>query len=422
MQDRIVITGMGTVNPLGLNVEESWKNAIAGVSGVAPITLFDSTPLNVHIAAEVKNFNPDEYMDPKEVRRRDRYEQLAVVAASQAIRQAGLEVPAQNAGRIGVIVSSAIGGLKSLQDAVITNHEEGPRRVSPFLIPMLMSNGGAGMIAIDHGIKVPCFSVASACASGADGIGVALMMLQTGMIDVALAGSAETTITSTGVAAFDRIGATTRRNDAYHMVPQPFDRNRDGHATEWLASPGSNSIRRYVFDVFVNGTHPLLPWFAFLCAGIVLGRMLTLSWWRSAAAGTGLALVAGAWSATAIATTGLPGVATSTDPVDRSIGYVASALGTALLAYAAIDWLAERFPTATDPLRRAGQLSLSLYLAHILVFILTVDWLGWIEPAGTETALLFAGGFWVGAIVVATRWQRRFGRGPAEYVYRAFGG
>ncbi|MBI3175877.1 MAG: beta-ketoacyl-ACP synthase II [Chloroflexi bacterium] len=228
MQDRIVITGMGTVNPLGLSVEESWKNVTAGVSGVAPITLFDSTPLNVHIAAEVKNFNPDQYMDAKEARRRDRYEQLATAAANEAIRQAGLEVTEQSASRIGVIVSSAIGGLKSLQDAVITNHEEGPRRVSPFLIPMLMSNGGAGMIAIDHGIKGPCFSVASACASGADGIGVALMMLKTGMIDVALAGAAESTITSTGVAAFDRIGATTRRNDAYHMVPQPFDKNRDG--------------------------------------------------------------------------------------------------------------------------------------------------------------------------------------------------
>ena len=228
MQDRIVITGMGTVNPLGLNVEESWRNVTAGVSGVAPITLFDSTPLNVHIAAEVKNFNPDAYMDSKEVRRRDRYEQFATAAANEAIQQAGLAATEQNAGRIGVILSSAIGGLKSLQDAVITNHEEGPRRVSPFLIPMLMSNGGAGLVAIDHGIKGPCFSVASACASGADGIGVALMMLKTGMIDVAVAGAAESTLTSTGVAAFDRIGATTRRNDASHMVPQPFDKNRDG--------------------------------------------------------------------------------------------------------------------------------------------------------------------------------------------------
>lgn len=228
MQERVVITGLGTVNPLGLDVETSWKNVIAGVSGVGPITLFDSSSLNVHIAAEVKDFAPENFMDAKEARRRDRFEQLAAVAANEALRHSGLEINERNAGRTGVIISSAIGGLKSLQDAVITNHTEGPRRVSPFLIPMLMSNGGAGLVAIDHGIKGPCFSVASACASGADGIGVAFMMIKAGMIDAALAGAAESTLTDTGVAAFDRIGATTRRNDSYDSVPQPFDRNRDG--------------------------------------------------------------------------------------------------------------------------------------------------------------------------------------------------
>ncbi len=226
--ERVVITGMGTVNPLGLTVEESWKNVINGVSGVGPVTLFDSSPLNVHIAAEVKGFEPDRYMDSKEARRRDRFEQLAAAAAKEAVATSGLEITEANAGRIGVLVSSAIGGLKSLQDAVITNYTEGPRRVSPFLIPMLMPNGAAGMIAIDYQIKGPCFSVASACASGADGIGTALMMLRTGMIDAALAGAAESTVCSTGIAAFDRVGAMSRRNDDYSMTPQPFDKNRDG--------------------------------------------------------------------------------------------------------------------------------------------------------------------------------------------------
>lgn len=226
--ERVVVTGMGTVNPLGLTVEESWKNAVNGVSGVGPITLFDSSPLNVHFAAEVKGFEPDRYMDPKEARRRDRFEQLGVAAAKQALESSGLEITDTNTGRIGVLVSSAIGGLKSLQDAVITNHTEGPRRVSPFLIPMLMPNGAAGMIAIDFQIKGPCFSVASACASGADGIGTALLMLKSGMIDAALAGGAEMTVCSTGVAAFDRVGAMSRRNDDFSMVPQPFDKNRDG--------------------------------------------------------------------------------------------------------------------------------------------------------------------------------------------------
>ncbi len=228
MQERIVVTGMGTVNPLGLSVAESWKNLIEGVSGVGPITQFDSSPLQVHIAAEVKGFTPEKYMDAKEARRRDRFEQFTIASAKEALAQSDLQITEANAGRIGAIISSAIGGLASLQDAIMTNHLEGPRRVSPFLIPMLMANGGAGMTAIEFGIKGPCFSVASACASGADGIGTALMMLRAGMIDAALAGASEATITSTGVAAFDRVGAMSRRNDDYSMTPQPFDKNRDG--------------------------------------------------------------------------------------------------------------------------------------------------------------------------------------------------
>lgn len=226
--ERIVITGMGTVNPLGLTVQESWNNAVNGVSGVGPITLFDPSALNVHFASEVKGFEPDRYMDQKEARRRDRFEQLGVAAAKDALADSGLEIHEENSGRIGVLVSSAIGGIKSLQEAVITNFTEGPRRVSPFLIPMLMPNGAAGMIAIDYQIKGPCFSVASACASGADGIGTAMLMLKAGMIDAALAGAAETTVCSTGVAAFDRVGAMSRRNEDYSMTPQPFDKNRDG--------------------------------------------------------------------------------------------------------------------------------------------------------------------------------------------------
>jgi len=226
--EKVVITGTGTVNPLGLSVNESWNNAVNGVSGVGPITLFDPGPLNVHFAAEVKNFAPENYMDAKEARRRDRFEQLGVAAAKDALEASGLEITEANSGRIGVLVSSAIGGIKSLSDGVITNHTEGPRRVSPFLIPMLMPNGAAGMIAIDHQIKGPCFSVASACASGADGIGTAFLMLKAGMIDAAVAGAAEMTICSVGVAAFDRVGAMSRRGNDYSKAPQPFDKNRDG--------------------------------------------------------------------------------------------------------------------------------------------------------------------------------------------------
>ncbi len=201
-----------------------------------------------------------------------------------------------------------------------------------------------------------------------------------------------------------------------------FDRDRNGHDTDWLTAPGQNSIRRYIFDVFINGTHPLLPWFAFLCGGIVLGRVLAAPWWRQASIGIGLVLLTLSSTLGNLPMTGLPAIAFSLSPRDRSGVYVASALGTALVAYVVIDWATERFPAASDPLRRAGQLTLSLYLAHILVFNLVVDWLGWVEPDGVGTALLFAAGFWVTAVAVGALWQRRFGRGPAEYVYRAFGG
>ena len=228
MPERVVITGVGAVSPLGLTASESWENALEGVSGAGPITAFDASGYQVRIACEVKGFKPENYMEAREARRRDRFTQLAAAAAQEAIQQSGLEVTPANAGRIAVIVSSAIGGLKSLQDGMFTLKDEGPRRLSPFLIPMLMSNGAAGMLAIDHGIKGPCFSVASACASGADGIGTSWMLLRSGVVDVALAGASEATITELGVGAFDRLGAMSRRNEDYSMTPQPFDRERDG--------------------------------------------------------------------------------------------------------------------------------------------------------------------------------------------------
>src|SRR3972149_865945 len=228
MPERIVITGMGTVNPLGLSVQDTWHNAVQGVSGVGPITLFDTRGYLVRIAGEVKNFIPESYLPPKEARRRDRFEQLARAAAPEAIRQASLEVGDEDAGRVGVMGSSAIGGLNSFQDSTITVLQEGPRRINPYVIPMLMTNGAAGMIAIDYGYKGPCFSVASACASGADGIGIAWTLLRLGVIDIAIAGASEATISPVGVAAFDRVGAMSRRNEEPTKTPQPFDLNRDG--------------------------------------------------------------------------------------------------------------------------------------------------------------------------------------------------
>ena len=201
-----------------------------------------------------------------------------------------------------------------------------------------------------------------------------------------------------------------------------YERSRDGISTRWLTDPEAGSIRDHVFGVFVNGTHPLLPWLALFCAGMVLGRVLRTTWWRSAAIGAGIGLVGFGWLVSSRASTAFEDVALSVNPLDRGIAYAASALGTALIAYAIVDWLATLYPVATDPLRRAGQMTLSLYIAHVLVFNLVVDWLGWFEPAGVEVALAVALGFWIIGIVAAVAWQRRYGVGPAERVYRAIGG
>ncbi len=228
MSDKVVITGMGTVNPIGLSVQESWENVINGVSGVGPITVFDAEDFLVKIACEVKKFDPENYMDVREVRRRDRFEHFASAASQEAILQAGLEVSEEESGRVGVIVSSAIGGLQATTDNVRVLIDNGPRRVSPFAIPMMMPNGAAGLIAIDNGFRGPGFSVVSACASGADGIGIAWSLIKAGVIDVAVAGASDALITELGVAAFDRLGALSRRDGINQAVPKPFDLNRDG--------------------------------------------------------------------------------------------------------------------------------------------------------------------------------------------------
>lgn len=234
MEEKIVVTGMGAISPLGLTVEESWKNVIAGVSGIGRITLFDATDFLVKCACEVKGFDPENYIAAKEARRRDRFEQFATAAAKEAIEQSGLREVDYDPNRIGVFVSSAIGGVNTWQDATILMYKEGPRRISPFAIPMLMSNGAGGLIGIDYGFRGPCLSVASACASGADGIGMAWLLLRAGVIDVAISGASEATITKIGVGAFDRMGAMARpsidflSSNADIPEPRPFDRNRDG--------------------------------------------------------------------------------------------------------------------------------------------------------------------------------------------------
>jgi beta-ketoacyl-acyl-carrier-protein synthase II len=228
MAPRIVVTGMGTVNPLGLSVAETWGNILAGVSGVGPITQFDATDFLVQIACEVKGFEPEKYMPARETRRRDRFELLATAAAGQALIQSGFNITDANADRVGVIISSAVGGLITMEQGILALDRDGPRRVSPFLIPMFMPNGASGLIGIDIGARGPAWSIASACSSGADSVGQAWMLLRQGVVDVCLAGGTEATICPIGVGSFDRVGALSRRNDDYSMTPAPFDKNRDG--------------------------------------------------------------------------------------------------------------------------------------------------------------------------------------------------
>jgi uncharacterized protein len=202
-----------------------------------------------------------------------------------------------------------------------------------------------------------------------------------------------------------------------------YERELDGHSTSWLTDPPARSPRGLVFDVFVNGTHPLLPWLAFFCAGIVLGRLLHTPWWRSAAIGTGGAmLVASKLVDAAARGSGSQRVRVllNDDPFDRGLVYSIGALGTALIAFAAIAWIADRFEQvpAVDVLRRAGQLSLTIYLTHALVFNLLVDWLDVVRPGSLGTALAFAAIYWITATAAAVAYQRRFGRGPAEILYR----
>jgi uncharacterized protein len=195
---------------------------------------------------------------------------------------------------------------------------------------------------------------------------------------------------------------------------------------DWYTAGPYRSPRRLLFDTFVNGTHPLLPWLAFLCAGMVIGRYLPLAIrWRTALGALGVMLVTGTYLAHHLfADTPLRSVLLATNPFSRSLNYTVCALGSSLAAFCVIGWIAERTRTrlVTTSLAAAGRTTLTLYVMHALVFNAVVTWWHWIEPTGLDTAAAFAGGYWLIAITAAALWQQRFGIGPAEWVYRKFGG
>jgi 3-oxoacyl-[acyl-carrier-protein] synthase II len=222
------ITGLGIVSPLGNNMREFWDNLTAGVSGAGPITRFDTTDYETRFACEVKNFTTEGTLDRKEAKRMDRFVQYAVVAAYQAVQDAGLDLNAIDLRRAGVIIGSGIGGMETFEQQHQALVDKGPKRVSPFFIPMMIVDMAAGQVSIQLGLKGPNFATVSACSSGAHAIGEALRLIRAGDADLILAGGSEATITPMAMAGFGSARALSTRNDDPQRASRPFDIDRDG--------------------------------------------------------------------------------------------------------------------------------------------------------------------------------------------------
>ena len=227
MTSRIVVTGMGAVSPLGLDIPTLWEALKSGKSGVDRITLFDAEAFETKIAAEVKGFNPTDYIEHREARRMDRYTQFATVASMQAVKQANLDCEKEGT-EVGVIIGSGIGGITTLSAQMATLAEKGPRRISPLLVPMMIADAAAGHVSIMLGAKGMNFCATSACSSGADAVGEACEIIKRGDVQVMIAGGAEAAITPIGIAGFNAAGALSVRNDAPQKASRPFDAQRDG--------------------------------------------------------------------------------------------------------------------------------------------------------------------------------------------------
>lgn len=225
---KVVVTGLGALSSVGNNVDEIWKNICNGVCGIGPITLFDATDFDSRIAGEVKNFDPAQWMDRKNVKKTDRFVQFAVAGAKQAVKDAGLEINESNAQRIGVVIGSGIGGIETIEKQHKIYLERGPRRISPFFIPMLLIDLAAGVVSIEMGAKGPNIAIVTACATGTHSIGEAFEMISRGDIDACICGGAEAPIAPLGVGGFCAMKALSTRNDDPQHASRPFDKNRDG--------------------------------------------------------------------------------------------------------------------------------------------------------------------------------------------------
>lgn len=225
---RVVVTGMAPITPVGTGTEKYWQALLNGVSGVGLITHFDASDYSTQIAAEIKDFDPEEYMERKEAKRMDRFAQFAVAASILAIQDSGFQITDENAGRVGVLIGSGIGGTSTWEEQHRTLIEKGPRRVSPFFVPMLISDMASGMASIILGAKGPNLAIVTACATATHAIGEAAKIIQRGDADVMIAGGSEAAITPLAVAGFCAARAFSTRNDEPERASRPFDLNRDG--------------------------------------------------------------------------------------------------------------------------------------------------------------------------------------------------
>ncbi|MEZ4619445.1 MAG: beta-ketoacyl-ACP synthase II [Caldilineaceae bacterium] len=225
---RVVITGMATISPLGLSLQETWDGMVAGRSGIDHITRFDTSELRTSFAAEVRNFDPTDYMDRKEARRLDLYLQYAMATTKQVMEDSGLDMEAEDRSRVGVVVSSGVGGIQSVLEGQDTARDRGLRKMSPFLIPNMLVDSAGGRIAIEYGMYGPNHAIVSACATGTSACGEAFEIIRRGDADVMLTGGAEAAITPLIMGGFDLTGALSQRNDEPHRACRPFDNDRDG--------------------------------------------------------------------------------------------------------------------------------------------------------------------------------------------------
>lgn len=228
MRKRVVVTGLGCVSPVGNTAAETWEALIVGKSGAAPITHFDASRHKTRFAAEVKGFDGPALFGAREARKMDRFAQFATAAALEALEQAEFTVNESNRDRVGVLIGSGIGGIITLLQEVDTLRERGPDRVSPFLVPMMISDSAAGMIAIRVGARGPNMSLATACATGTNALGEAAEMIRRGAADVMIAGAAEAAIVPVSMAGMNVMGALSTRNDEPTRASRPFDKDRDG--------------------------------------------------------------------------------------------------------------------------------------------------------------------------------------------------